>query len=279
MQNRLQYYERNYERFQDILGDIGGIREIIYLIAAFINTLYSYYTILLDTEQIIFTIENNNEKDKLSSNNKDKINEILNPPKIQKAYIDSNTKQLSNMQRLIKDDINVYEDINLYNNKKNNNLFENKNDDINNININDANNEGNTKKEGENINLTIKRIKKRKSSSKIKIKMAERKKSEDISKLVSEQTKENKINQIQKRNISLLKFIKYLFYCKKKDVNISYIEEYREKIVSEESMIQDYLDLNYIKSLYKQKENNVNIGKENININYDCNNLQQNNNG
>ena len=106
--------------------------------------------------------------------------------------------------------------------------------------------------------------------------MAERKKSEDISNLAREQTKENKTNQTQKRNISLLKFIKYLFYCKKKDVNISYIEEYREKIVSEESMIQGYLDLNYIKSLYKQKENNDNIDKENLNINYD---LQQNNNG
>ena len=118
--------------------------------------------------------------------------------------------------------------------------------------------------------------------------MAERKKSEDISNLAREQTKENKTNQTQKRNISLLKFIKYLFYCKKRDVNISYIEEYRQKIVSEESIIQDYLDLILIRSLYKQKENNVNnmgkenndnIGKENLKINYDCNNLQQSNSG
>ena len=37
MKNRLQYYERNYERLQDILGDIGGIREIVYLIATVIK--------------------------------------------------------------------------------------------------------------------------------------------------------------------------------------------------------------------------------------------------
>ena len=275
MQNRLQYYERNYERLQDILSDIGGIREIIYLIAAFINALYSYYTILFDTEEIIFTIENNNEKDKSSLNNKGKVNEILNPPKVQKAYVNNNTKQVSNMQRLIKDDINIYGDINIFN-KNNNNLFENKNDDNN---INEKNNEENTKREGENLNLKIKRIKRRKSS-KIKIKTEERKKSNDSNKLISERTKENKTNQIPKRNISLLKFIKYLFYCKKRDVNISYIEEYRQKIVSEESIIQDYLDLILIRSLYKQKEYNVNnMGKENLNINYDCNNLQQSNSG
>ena len=133
--------------------------------------LYSYYTILFDTEEIIFTIENNNEKDKSSLNNKGKVNEILNPPKVQKAYVNNNTKQVSNMQRLIKDDINIYGDINIFN-KNNNNLFENKNDDNN---INEKNNEENTKREGENLNLKIKRIKRRKSS-KIKIKTEERKK-------------------------------------------------------------------------------------------------------
>ena len=269
MQNRLQYYERNYERFQDILGDIGGIREIIYLIASIINTLYSYYTILSDTEEIIFTINNNNETDKISSNNKDKINEILNPPKIQKHYINNNINLISNNQRLMKYDIDIYGE-SLDNKKKYNNLFESMNNDIKN---NDKINEEKTKKEVENIVINKKRIKKKKSSK------INRKESHDSNKLINEQKEKNKTNQIFNKNLNLCKLIKYLFYCKKKNENISYIETYREKIVSEESMIQGYLDILQMKSFYKQKDNNDNVNKVNLNVNYDNNILPQNNNG
>ena len=97
--------------------------------------------------------------------------------------------------------------------------------------------------------------------------------------MVNEQKEENIEYQIPEKNINLLKFIKYLFYCKRKNTNISYIEEYREKIVSEESMIHGDLDLLEIKSFYKQKENNDdNISIENLNVNYDRNNLQLSNN-
>lgn len=264
MQNRLQFYERNYERFQDILGDIGGIREIIYLIASIINALYSYYTILSDTEEIFFTINNNNEIDKTISNNKDKINEILNPPKIQRHYINNNINLVSNAQKLMKYDIDIY-GYSLDNKKKYNNLFESMN--------NDKNYEEKIKKEEENLGINRKGIRKRKS---LKIK---RKESHDSNKLIDEQKKKNKINQIINKNLSLCKFIKYLFYCKKKDENISFIEIYREKIVSEESMIQGYLDILQMSSFYKKKDSNDNINKENLNVNYDNNILWQSNNG
>ena len=50
-------------------------------------------------------------------------------------------------------------------------------------------------------------------------------------------------------------FFIYLICCKKKKPNISYIEEYREKIISEETIIKSYLDLYQINSLFQPKEN------------------------
>ena len=45
MQNRLQYYERNYKRLQDIMSDIGGLSRVVLIIAIFINALVSNYVI------------------------------------------------------------------------------------------------------------------------------------------------------------------------------------------------------------------------------------------
>ena len=41
MQNRLQYYERNYKRFQDIMSDIGGLSRVVFFTTIFLNTLIS----------------------------------------------------------------------------------------------------------------------------------------------------------------------------------------------------------------------------------------------
>ena len=43
MQNSLQYYERTYDRFQDLLSDIGGISSIIMTVAYYINLLANHY--------------------------------------------------------------------------------------------------------------------------------------------------------------------------------------------------------------------------------------------
>ena len=63
MQNRLQYYERNYKRLQDIMSDIGGLSRVVLIIAIFINALVSNYVILLDTEDLALSI-NKEEKEK-----------------------------------------------------------------------------------------------------------------------------------------------------------------------------------------------------------------------
>ena len=65
MQNRMQYYERNYQRLQDILGDIGGLGNIIFILAEMLNFLVCHYAILIDTEDLLISLEekqNNNKK-------------------------------------------------------------------------------------------------------------------------------------------------------------------------------------------------------------------------
>ena len=52
MQNTLQYYERNYDRVQDTLSDIGGISNVILIIATSLNFLINQFIILLDVKNI-----------------------------------------------------------------------------------------------------------------------------------------------------------------------------------------------------------------------------------
>ena len=60
MQNTLQYYERNYDRLQDVLSDIGGISSIVVTLAYFINLLVNNYIILLDTQDFVLSTEEDN---------------------------------------------------------------------------------------------------------------------------------------------------------------------------------------------------------------------------
>ena len=52
MQNTLQHYERNYDRIQDTLSDIGGVTSIIVTFAYTINLLINRFIILLDTSNL-----------------------------------------------------------------------------------------------------------------------------------------------------------------------------------------------------------------------------------
>ena len=57
MQNNMVYNERYYKKFQDLLSNIGGLGSFILLIGFFINSFVSSYIVLLDTQNLIFSIE------------------------------------------------------------------------------------------------------------------------------------------------------------------------------------------------------------------------------
>ena len=49
LKNIMNYYERNYKRVQDIIFSIGGIYKFITIVAVYINSLYSNFIVLSDT--------------------------------------------------------------------------------------------------------------------------------------------------------------------------------------------------------------------------------------
>ena len=51
--NRLQDYVRSYKRIQDVLSDIGGISQVIFIVAGIINKFYNGYIILIDTKKLL----------------------------------------------------------------------------------------------------------------------------------------------------------------------------------------------------------------------------------
>ena len=55
LNNRINYYERNYKRVQDVVSSIGGIYQFITFTAIFINNLYNHYIILSDTENLLYS--------------------------------------------------------------------------------------------------------------------------------------------------------------------------------------------------------------------------------
>ena len=107
MQNRLQYYERNYQRVQDILSEIGGLSRTVFIVATIINSIISNYITLLDTEEFILSIDNTNYyNEKINNQNPIiiyKKNENMFPPR--RIYYNNNQnylQQSSNIQRLTK---------------------------------------------------------------------------------------------------------------------------------------------------------------------------------
>ena len=58
LKNTMHYYERHYKRIQDLFSSIGGIYQVITIIAIYINSLYNNYILLSDTENLLnFSID------------------------------------------------------------------------------------------------------------------------------------------------------------------------------------------------------------------------------
>jgi hypothetical protein len=69
LENRIQDYIRNYKKLQDILSNIGGIYQVIIIIAGIINNFYNNYITLCDTQLLIFSIHSNFAEEKNNKRN------------------------------------------------------------------------------------------------------------------------------------------------------------------------------------------------------------------
>ena len=266
MQNRLQYYERNYKKLQDILSNIGGLSRVVIFVAIAINKLVSYYIILLDTEELVLSLD---QKEKLKSVSISptiyrKLNSVINPPKKQylyynnignnNKYINNNLKKSSKIKRFTQKDIDIYKNSPIKYEKIEkikyfkNNTFYNKF-----VNINDKNENGNNIedikiKEDKKNNFYKKRYTTRGKISKLS-------ESNHLNLLYNEklESEENFNIPTKKQNFSWFKYIGYIISCQKNNPIISYYEEFRANILSEESIIKNHLELNKLFIFLKKK--------------------------
>ena len=68
MQNRMQYYERAYEKVQDVFSAFGGLCKTLMAIAEVINIIVNQYINLFDTQTYMNEIENSKIYDKIFLN-------------------------------------------------------------------------------------------------------------------------------------------------------------------------------------------------------------------
>ena len=282
MQNTLQYYERNYDRIQDILSDIGGISSIVLTIASIINLLIHNFIVLLDIEDLALKSEQENYINKREISRKPSIfrktNNIMYPPRRpyqgrKIPYENDQPPLSSNYQRLMKDGVDIYNNNNINNFReekteqyKNSYLNRNiNNNNNNNYNYNNNNNYmfNNTyemNKEGYyhgDINMsqqsqqTLKPF--RGTANQFyrgKYKLGFNDYRDTYSKnyyrddITTEKKEENEEKPLEKQNFHWCKYLGYIICCGKNDKNMTYYEDFRAKLISEENIIQNYMDIN-----------------------------------
>ena len=247
MQNTLQHFERNYNRIQDILSDIGGVSSIVVTLGYYTNLLVHNYIIVLDTQELVLSRDNHNYKGKTLKRKPTilrKANELVFFEKKTNKNINDDLKKQSssNVQRFIKDENETIKNINKINSKKENtniyltrkkksNIYHDKNKDKD-ISINKINSQLLSEKDSNNIiNNNCKDNKNEKKTVNIM----------DLNEIKENEDFENR--PLEKQKFNWFKYIWYLICGGKNNQKIAYYEDFRAKLISEENIIQNYLDI------------------------------------
>ena len=267
LQNTMQNYERNYQKFQDLISDIGGLGSFISIIATFINKFVTNYIILLDTEELVLNSDKQNFK-KVKFNLKPEILKraslVMNPPKSGNKSIiinsnnsnnnlDNNKQQSSLFQILLKNRIDICkisnneaisEPFQNYNLKKNISLSLSENywnkkyaklkKENNSITKYNYNKENNKRLNSENSSVDSK-------SNTIK---------DSVNEIITE-SKGKGYKPITKQNFTWFNYIWYALSCKSNNPKINYYESFRTKVISEENLIQNHFNVFKLLSLCK----------------------------
>ena len=265
MQNTLQYYERNYDRIQDILSDIGGISSIVLTIVAIINLLIHNFIVILDTEDLALKSEQENYINQRDISRKPtifrKANDVMCPPRrpyqVRKMpYGNDLQPSSSNYQRLMKDGIDIYNN----NIPKEEKTEQYKNSYLKRINSNNKfNSTYEINKEGYyqgDINMSQQSQQSFRPFSGNRNQLYNRGKyklgfndnrdtytrtyKDDIT---SEKKEGDEDKPLEKQNLNWCKYLGYLICCGRNDKKITYYEDFRAKLISEENIIQNYMDI------------------------------------
>ena len=255
LKNKIIIYERTYKTFQDVFAEIEGMSDLIILFATVINNFMSEYITLKDTAHVLFTLRSKNV-------NRTEIKRILQtkrrtmfskdfPPK--KNNINSNKNDENSDRNKINNNNSNLKVFNYNNKKKRQILYKrvigNKNKYYENSGISENSktkrnitmkNKSSTLMPVDNYN-NIEKKEKPKDEKVNNIKNSE----DEISMPSFDPFKETKLN--------FLEFAyNYIFFCKKKKNSIEIYDNFRMKIISEENMIQNYLDIHTHNKLIEQ---------------------------
>ena len=256
MQNRMQYYERVYEKVQDVLSDVGGLCSIFLTIAECINFLVNRYINLFDTQNYMNEIENSKiyEKNIFKFNSKNSLVRInvrqnfdkLFPPKNSIFQANENNNDSSNKVRLFKEEVDIYnkskKKIKIIKRKKNStkNL---KGISLNNICLNNNN---------EKKTLTSLSLKKN-----INENDKEKNESQNKDKIINNGNKDI-YNKKNNNTLKLRHYLAYLISLTKCYSNIKLLSDFRIKMISEENIILNNLNIDKIFNKYKSENTNIN---------------------
>ena len=210
LNNRRNYYKRNYKRIQDIISSIGGVYQIITILSIYINKLYNNYMVLYDTKNLLYNLIHKektiHKKNRIHSNAQN-VNSITNEiTKIENNELKKEKEYKKNK------------------NKKN----ENENDDTKISSINYLNKTAKISKSNSNLKLDTNTNKKEKN---------------------------NKNDDRTKNNKNFFDFIKYKLICNKNDNYFQIYNNFRLKILSEEHLIRNHLNIYNLLKIADKKRN------------------------
>ena len=227
MQNTQLYYERRYQKLQDALSDIGGYCNIIMVIARCINYLIARFNMLIDTQLLLTNIIKKN------------------------ISVYENIVKNQGIRRFINQNININN-----NNELNIKIFDpnnNTNKNIMNRKISEDRKSEDKKIISKRINVInnnrgeeTNRINKNVNNSEQNV-IIEQKKSEGLEKIKRMSTRNNIKRDFalinKKDSFNCFDYFFYIISCKQIHSKIKYYEELRRLIISEECMVQNYLNI------------------------------------
>ena len=211
LKNRMNYYERNYKRLQDVTSSIGGIYQIVTVIAIFANSLFNKYIVLSDTEKLLFSSiydEKHTNKSRIKSHEEKKKYKDL--EKTKHKIHNSDKGKLKTAEKS-KDTIGQY--------KIDSNISRN---------IIHTNNEGKEKND---------------------------KSQEILNKIINEENQKCINFQRKNQKSNFLGFILFKLSCDSKDCSFKVYKKFRTKIISEEHLIRNHLNIYNLLRLTEKKRN------------------------
>ena len=223
LKNIQEYYERTYKRIQDVLSSIGGINQAITIIAIYLNSFYNNYIVLSDTEILLHSSihfeKQINKKNAISYKHlSNKLKSSKRKDKLNDIGKSSETR-IESEHKHSKKKNKTENDIDINNNSKSKNMFNNTT-----IKEQDAIDKSNVNIENSNNNTKEK-----------------------------EKEKEKEENGREKT------FCNYLLYkitCGKKKLFFNTYQKFRIKIISEEHLIRNHLNIYNLMKVTERKRHN-----------------------